>query len=72
MNNVLDKFIDDLEKNLAANKAAKVDTITIDTGYYEELVAASIKLDILLELYPKVDVVDFDRLAGEVLGVDRP
>ena len=40
MNNVLDKFIDDLEKNLAANKASqKVGTVSIPVADYEMLVA---------------------------------
>lgn len=73
MNNVFDKFLDDLEEKLADNKPAiKADTVTISVGYYEELVAASVKLDILQELYSNAGVFDFDRLAGVVLGVERP
>lgn len=49
-----------------------INEVTISAGYYEELVAASVKLDVLREIYPNAGVFDFDRLAGVVLGVERP
>ncbi len=73
MNNILDKFFDDLDKTLEAAKPVKnMNTVTIGAGYYEELVAASVKLDVLLELYLKCPEWQFDTLVGAVLGVERP
>lgn len=72
MNNLWDKFLDDLDKTLEAAKPVKMNTVTIGAGYYEELVAASVKLDVLLELYLKCPEWQFDTLVGAVLSVERP
>ena len=70
MNNVLDKFIDDLEKNLAANKASqKAGTVSISLADYEALVATRTLFGVLQNAFAALPNYDFERLAGVILGV---
>ena len=73
MNNVLDKFIDDLEKNLAANKTSQnTGMVTIAIADYNELLYASALLDVLQNAFISLDSYDFKKVAGAILGEDKP
>lgn len=70
MNNVLDKFIDDLEKNLAANKASqRARTVSISLADYEALVATRTLFGVLQNAFAALPTYDFEKLAGVILGV---
>lgn len=46
--------------------------VVIDVDDYEELMEASVKLNVLHDLYPKMASYEFDAMAGALLGVTRP
>lgn len=71
MNNVLDKFIDDLEKNLAANKAnQKTGTVTVPVVDYYGLVEARTLFGVLQNAFAVLPSFDFEKIAGVILGVE--
>ncbi len=69
MNSILDKFIDDLEKNMAANKVGqKTGAVTISLADYDALVSAKTMLDVLQNAYVRLEGYDFAKVAGLILG----
>lgn len=71
MNNAFDRFIDDLERNLAANKAGqKAGMVTIPVADYNELVSAGTRLEMLQDAFASLPNYEFDKFAGIILGVE--
>lgn len=69
MNSVSDKFIDDLEKNMAVNKVGqKTGAVTISLADYDVLVGAKTMLDVLQNAYVQLEGYDFAKVAGLILG----
>lgn len=73
MDNVFDKFVADLEKNLASTRPRqKAGTVTTSITDYEELVGARTLIGVLQNAFTRLDCFDFHKVAGIILGVEPP